>query len=121
MNADALCLAADWLYGQTGEQRHYLVRASLRGESIGQAHGWFEPGGRFVVEKVEIATAHRSRGHGSALIDALRAQARERGCTAFVFKGVRAANSGAIRLYEAMGAEGVPASDGLLDFVISPP
>ena len=102
-------------------RQHYTIQAWLGRELVGRAHGWFEPGARFMLEKVELAPRHRSKGHGTALIEVLRAKARESGCTEFVFHGVRAANHGAIRLYESMGARGVPKSDELLDFVITPP
>jgi ribosomal protein S18 acetylase RimI-like enzyme len=121
LNPDPLHLTADWQYGQDGPRQHYTIQAWLGRQLAGRAHGWFEPGGRFVLEKVEMDPRHRSKGYGSALIAALRAKARESGCTEFVFGGVREANAGAIGLYESMGAHGIPKSDGLLDFVIAPP
>ena len=116
-----LRLKADWSYALEGPRHHYTMQAWLGRDLAGRAHGWFEPGGRFLLEKIELDRRHRSKGHGTTLIEALRAQARESGCTEFVFGGVREANGRAIRLYESMGARGVPKSDGLLDFVITPP
>lgn len=116
-----LRLKANWSYGQHGARQHYTIQAWLGKELAGRAHGWFEPGGRFLLEKVEMERRHRSKGYGSAVIEALRAKARECGCTEFVFGGVREANLLAIKLYESMGACARPKSDGLLDFVIAPP
>jgi GNAT superfamily N-acetyltransferase len=121
LSAVPLRLKPDWAYELDGCRRHYTIQAWLGRELAGRAHGWFQPGGRFLVEKIEIERRHRSKGHGSAVIEALRIKARESGCTEFVFGGVREANSLAIRLYESMGARPVPKSDGLLDFVISRP
>ena len=87
----------------------------------GRAHGWFEPGGRFVLEKIEMARAHRSRGHGTALIAELRAKARELGCTALVIQNVRTGNLGAVRLYRTLGAIASPPVDGMGEFIIAPP
>jgi ribosomal protein S18 acetylase RimI-like enzyme len=121
LDTPPLRLKADWQYAQQGARQHYTIQARIGSVLAGRAHGWFEPGGRFVLEKVEMAPRYRSKGHGSALIEALREKARASGCTEFVFHGVREANAGAIRLYEAMGARGVATSDGLMDFVITPP
>lgn len=117
----SLDITAEWNYGIDGLRHHYLVEARLGLEICGRAHGWFENGGRFVLEKIEIDPAERGRGYGSAVIELMRMKAREEQCSELVFKGVRTANEGAIRLYRALGAQGVPASDGLLDFVLSPP
>ena len=119
--ADPLVLKPDWHYEQHGLRQYYVVEAWLGAELAGRAHGWFEPGGRFLLDKVELESRHRSKGHGTAMIEALRAKARDSGCTEFVFGGVRVANAGAIRLYESMGAQPRPKSEGLLDYVIAPP
>lgn len=116
-----LRLKADWSYEIHGPRRHYTIQARLGKALVGRAHGWFEDGGRFLLEKVEMDARHRSKGYGTALIEALRAKARESGCTEFVFGGVRNANTRAIRLYESMGARRVHKADDLLDFVIAPP
>lgn len=87
----------------------------------GRAYGWFESDGRFVLEKIEVTHSHRSKGYGTLLIEALRAKARDIGCTELVIQGVRSGNRGAIKLYKALGASALPASDGLCDFVFSPP
>lgn len=118
---EPLELRSDWHYEESGQRQHYLIEARVDGRVRGRAHGWFEPGGQFVLEKIEMEPAQRSRGHGSALIARLREKAREKDCTQLVFKGVRATNRGAIRLYESMGAVPVRTSDTLLDYVIAPP
>ena len=121
LNASVLQLKADWHYEASGQRQHYVIEAWLDGRLAGRAYGWFEPGADFVLEKIEIDSAQRSRGHGTAVIERLRAKARETGCRDFVIKGVRAANIRAIRLYESMGARPVRTSDTLISFVISPP
>lgn len=121
VNAIRLQLKARWDLERVGERRHYVVEAWLDDAFAGRAHGWFEPGAEFVLEKIEVEPAQRSRGYGSTLIDGLRAKAREAGCREFVIKGVRARNRGAIRLYESMGARAVRTSSDLYAFVISPP
>ena len=97
------------------------MEAWIGDELVGRAHGWFEPGGQFVVVKIELDRAHRSRGYGSAVIEQLRAKAREKDCRELVFQGVRAANKRAIKLYESLGAVAVPTSDQLRSFVLAPP
>lgn len=121
MTAARLHLEPDWRLEENGPRQYYLVEALLDGRRAGLAHGWFEPAGAFVLEKIEIDPPERSKGHGRALLGLLRAKAREQGCREFVIKGVRAANHGAIRLYESLGAVAGPASDDLRSFVISPP
>lgn len=116
-----LHLKANWQYEQSGARQHYLIEAWLDGQRAGRAYGWFEPGGRFVLEKIELDRAHRSKGYGTAVIELLRAKARERGCTEFVIQGVRVANRRAIRLYESLGAVPQPTSSQLVSFVIAPP
>lgn len=98
-----------------------MIEAWVDAELAGRAHGWLEPGGQFVVVKIELDRAHRSRGYGSAVIERLRAKAREKGCRELVFQGVRAANRRAIKLYESLGAVAVRTSDQLYAFVIAPP
>lgn len=114
-------LRADWQYEDAGDRQHYLVEAWVDGARAGRAHGWYEPGGRFVLEKIELERAQRSRGYGSAVIEQLRRKARAEGCVELVFQGVRNANRGAIRLYESLGAVATPPSDGLRDYILSPP
>jgi len=121
LKASVLQLKADWHFDESGPRRHYVIEAWLDGRRAGRAYGWFEPGADFVLEKIEVDRVHRSRGYGSAVIGQLRAKAREMACREFVIKGVRAANTRAIRLYESMGARPVRTSDTLLSFVISPP
>lgn len=109
---------ADWHYEQHGARRHYVIEAFIRDERIGRAYGWFQPGARFVIDKIEMDKAHRSKGYGTTLIGELRAKACECGCSELVFAGVRSANRGAMRLYKSLGASAVPASGDLYDFVI---
>lgn len=121
MNPSPLQLKADWQYDQSGARQHYVIEARLDDRHAGRAYGWFEAGGRFVLEKIEMEPAQRSKGYGSAIIEQLRAQARERGCTEFVFQGVRTANRRAIKLYESLGAVPQPTSPELVSFIITPP
>lgn len=121
MENSPLRLKSNWRLEEAGERQHYVVEAWLDGRCAGRAHGWFERGAQFVLEKIEIDRAQRSKGHGSTMIGHLRAKAREEDCREFVIKGVRLANEGAIRLYESMGAVAVRASDELCSFVIAPP
>jgi ribosomal protein S18 acetylase RimI-like enzyme len=120
-NPNPLELRADWHYEQDGPQQHYVVEAWVDDELAGRAHGWLEAGGRFVIVKIELDRAHRSQGYGSALIELLRAKAREKNCRELVFQGVRAANRRAIKLYESLGAVAQRTSDDLYAFVIAPP
>ncbi|MGY3265595.1 GNAT family N-acetyltransferase [Lysobacter sp. HA35] len=112
---------ADWHFEESEERQHYVIEPWLDGVRIGRAYGWFSAGGKFVLEKIEVDSAMRSRGYGSAVIEQLRLKAREKGCIEFVIKGVRMSNHRAIALYEAMGAKPIQTSDTLLSFVISPP
>ncbi|GGZ52823.1 hypothetical protein GCM10008101_02420 [Lysobacter xinjiangensis] len=121
LKANVLQLKADWQYEESEHRQHYVIEAWLDGELAGRAYGWFQPGAEFVLEKIEVDRAQRSRGYGTAVIEQLRAKAREKGCREFVIKGVRAANTRAIRLYESMGAQPVRTSDTLISFVIAPP
>lgn len=121
LKSSQLQLKADWRYEESERRQHYLIEAWIDGQCAGRAHGWFEPGAQFVLEKIELDRSQRSRGYGTAVIEQLRAKAREKQCTELVFKGVRAANRRAIKLYESMGAVPVRTSDTLYSFVLSPP
>ncbi|WP_162823655.1 GNAT family N-acetyltransferase [Lysobacter sp. TY2-98] len=121
MKTNELHLQADWRFEESGQRRHYVIEALIDGKFAGRAYGWFEPGERFVLEKIEVDKAHRSKGYGTRVIEQLRAKAREKGCREFVIQGVRPANVRAIRLYESMGAQAVQGSAHLLSFVIAPP
>jgi GNAT superfamily N-acetyltransferase len=114
-------LKADWHYEKSGERQHYVIEAWIENELGGRAHGWFQPGSRFVLEKIEMTRPHRSKGYGTFLIQELRAKARENGCVELVIQGVRATNRRAIKLYTSLGASSVVTSDDLREFVISPP
>lgn len=121
LNTQTLHTRADWRYELSGSRQHYLIEGWIDGVCIGRAHGWFEPGARFVIEKIEMDRAHRSKGYGSALIEQLREKAREAGCSEIAFLNVRAANRGAIRLYTSLGAVAVERPGQLYDYVIAPP
>lgn len=121
MKPEAIQLRANWRFEESEQRQHYLIEAWLDGRCAGRAHGWFEKGGQFVLEKIEVDRAQRSKGYGSAVIEQLRAKAREKGCREFVIQGVRAGNRRAIKLYESLGAVAVRTSDTLYSFVIAPP
>ena len=112
---------ANWRFDTEGARRHYLIEGRVDGSTIARAHGWFVPGDRLILEKIEVDPRMRSKGCGTALIDCLRTKAREEGCETLVIRGVRAANHRAIRLYESMGAKPAPAGSDLQDFLLSPP
>lgn len=121
LKAEPLDIKADWLYETVGPRQHYTIQAWQNKKMIGRAHGWFEPGAEFVVDKIEINPPHRSKGYGSLLIEALRNKARTAHCSGFVFRRVASHNLRAIELYESLGATAVPVSSGGYDFIISPP
>lgn len=121
MTKSQLHLNANWRYEESGRRQHYVIEAWLDGQRSGRAHGWFEEGGQFVLAKIEMDRSQRSRGYGTAMIEQLRAKAREKQCEAFIIQGVRAANLRAIRLYESLGAKPVQSDSGVYAYVISPP
>lgn len=121
MGTAFLKLKADWQYDTSPGRSHYLVKAVERGKVIGRAHGWYAAGEDFVVEKIELDPPHRGKGHGAAMIEALRVQARSQRCARFVFAGVMRSNEGAARLYRALGAEAGPYVHDSCDFLIAPP
>lgn len=121
MKAKQLHLKTDWRFEQSEQRRHYVVEPWLDGCRVGRAHGWFEPGERFVLEKIEIDSKQRSRGYGTTVIEKLRQKARDKGCRELVISNVRSCNHRAIALYEAIGAKAVPTSESHYAFVISPP
>lgn len=121
MKVKHLELKADWRFEESEQRRHYVIEPWLDGRRVGRAHGWFEPLGSFVLEKIEIDPKQRSRGYGSAVIEQLRQKARDKECRELVIKNVRSTNRRAISLYEAMGAKALPTSESLWAFVISPP
>lgn len=121
LKASSLRLKADWHYERSGERQHYVVQAWVGNQLGGRAHGWFQSGAQFVLEKIEINSPHRSKGYGTILIEELRAKARQKGCTELVFRGVRANNRRAIKLYRSLGASPASTSKGLCEYVISPP
>ena len=116
-----LQLKANWHYERSEERRHYVIEAWVENELGGRAHGWFEPGARFVLEKIEMTRPHRSKGYGTFLIEQLRTKAREHGCAELVIQGVLATNRRAIKLYTSLGANCVPTSEELRECVIAPP
>ncbi|TCZ78545.1 N-acetyltransferase [Lysobacter sp. N42] len=121
MKSKPLQVSASWRYEESGERQHYLIEIWLGGHRAGRAHGWFERRGPFVLEKIELERAQRSKGYGSAVIEQLRAKAREKECPEFIIRGARANNLRAIKLYESLGARPVETALRLFDFVISPP
>lgn len=121
MKATRFELKADWRFEESQQRRHYVIEPWLDGRRVGRAHGWFEAGASFVLEKIEIDPKQRSRGYGSAVIEQLRQKARDKGCRELVINNVRSSNRRAIALYEAMGARPVEMSGNLCAFVISPP
>lgn len=116
-----LHLNANWRYDESGLRQHYVIEAWLGDQRSGRAHGWFEEGRQFVLEKIEMDRSQRSRGYGTAMIEQLRAKAREKRCEEFVIQGVRVANRRAISLYESLGARPVQNDSGVYAYVISPP
>ena len=121
MKANQLQLKTDWRFEESEQRRHYVIEPWLDGRRVGRAHGWFEAGASFVLEKIEIDSRQRSRGYGSTVIEQLRQKARDKGCQELVINNVRSSNHRAIALYEGMGAKAVQRSAGLYAFVISPP
>lgn len=121
LKRSTLQLKADWHLEVSEQRQHYVIEALLDGQRAGLAYGWFTPGAEFVLEKIEVDETQRSQGYGSAVIEQLRAKAREQNCREFVIKGVRSTNERAIRLYESMGAVPAKTSPLLYAFVISPP
>lgn len=120
-HATQLRVQSDWRYEVVGARQHYVIEGWLGDALAGRAYGWFEPGSRFMLEKIEIDDRYRSMGYGSLLMEALRTHARESGCVAFDIGGVRAANTRAISWYESMGALPTESSGALRSFVIAPP
>lgn len=116
-----LRLKADWHYARDAERQHYVVEAWIGNELGGRAHGWFQPGSQFVLQKIEVTRPHRSKGYGTFLIEELRAKARENGCIELAIQDVRSSNRRAIKLYRSLGARSVSISEGLFEFVIAPP
>ena len=80
MKATPLQWKTDWCFEQSQQRRHYVIEPWLDGRRVGRAHGWFESGERFVLEKIEIDSRQRSRGYGSTVIERLRQKARDEGC-----------------------------------------
>jgi [ribosomal protein S18]-alanine N-acetyltransferase len=104
---DALFGAEAWsrqmLAGELGQQsssRYYLV-AHDDGQIVGYA-GLLAAAGQADVLTIAVAAGRWGQGIGSALVAALLAEARRRGCTE-VFLEVRADNERAQRLYRWWG------------------
>ena len=121
LSIPAFRIDPNWCFYIEGERRHYLVEARVDGATIARAHGWFAPGDRLILEKIEVDARMRSKGCGTALIECLRAKARDEHCGELVIRGVRAANHGAIRLYESLGARCLPRDGDLQDYLLAPP
>jgi [ribosomal protein S18]-alanine N-acetyltransferase len=93
----------EMLTGELSQQpasRHYLVAEDERGLS-GYA-GLLASGAQSDVLTIAVATGSWGRGIGSALLAALLAEARRRGCTE-MFLEVRVDNTRAQRLYKWWG------------------
>jgi len=93
----------DMLLGELRQQpatRHYLV-AHDNGEIVGYA-GLLGAGSQADVVTVAVAADRWGHGIGSALLEALMAEARRRGCTE-VFLEVRTDNTRAQDLYRRYG------------------
>jgi [ribosomal protein S18]-alanine N-acetyltransferase len=91
------------LEGEIGQQpasRHYLV-AEDDGVLVGYA-GLLAAGGQADVLTIGVAPDRWGQGTGTALLDALLAEAARRGCTE-VFLEVRTDNARAQRLYRKYG------------------
>jgi [ribosomal protein S18]-alanine N-acetyltransferase len=85
---------------QQPDSRHYLV-AEDDGLVIGYA-GLLAAGGQADVLTIAVALARWGEGTGTALLDALLAEAARRGCTE-VFLEVRTDNTRAQQLYRRYG------------------
>lgn len=93
----------EMLAGELKQQpasRHYVV-AEDDGKIAGYA-GLLGAGWQADVLTIAVATDHWGHGIGSALLDALLAEAQRRGCTE-VFLEVRTDNTRAQRLYHRYG------------------
>jgi len=92
--------SAQMLDGELGQQpasRHYLV-AQEGGAIVGYG-GMLAAGTQADVLTLAVAADHWGRGIGSALLEALLAEAARRGCTE-VFLEVRVDNARAQQLYQ---------------------
>jgi ribosomal-protein-alanine N-acetyltransferase len=87
------------------ETRWYVVAVSEPGNGalLGYA-GLLVPGPEADVQTVAVAPAARRRGLGGVLVDALIAQASDRGSTSLLLE-VRADNQPAVALYRSRGFE----------------
>jgi ribosomal-protein-alanine N-acetyltransferase len=93
----------EMLLGELGQQpasRHYLV-ACDDGQIVGYA-GLLGAGGQADVVTIAVATGRWGHGIGSALLEALIAEAKRRGC-AKIFLEVRTDNIRAQALYRRYG------------------
>ena len=93
------------LEGELAQQpgsRHYLV-AEQDGQVIGYA-GLLAAGSQADVVTIAVTARRQGQGTGAALLDALLAEARRRGCTE-IFLEVRVDNLRAQQLYRTRGFE----------------
>jgi [ribosomal protein S18]-alanine N-acetyltransferase len=93
------------LEGELAQQpgsRHYLV-AEQDGQVVGYA-GLLAAGSQADVVTIAVTGRHQGQGTGAALLAALLAEARRRGCTE-VFLEVRVDNLRAQQLYRTRGFE----------------
>jgi ribosomal-protein-alanine N-acetyltransferase len=83
--------------------RYYLVAESAGADIVGYA-GLFAARDQGEIQTIGVRPDHQGRGLGRRLLDALLAEARQRGCHE-VFLEVRTENQAAIALYERAGFE----------------
>jgi aminoglycoside 6'-N-acetyltransferase I len=98
------------------DPRHHLVVAVEDGVVVGMASGvhYVHPDKRaqFFINEVGVASSHRSRGIGRALVERLVGHAKELGCTeAWVLTDRE--NEAACRMYENAGAD-TPPDDSIM-------
>jgi ribosomal-protein-alanine N-acetyltransferase len=96
----------EMLTGELSQQpasRHYLVAEEAGGlGGLSGYAGLLAAGGQADILTIAVATSRWGHGVGSALLAALLAEARRRGCTE-MFLEVRADNTRAQRLYKWWG------------------
>lgn len=106
------------------DPRHHLAVAIHKGRVVGAAsavhylHPDKDP--ELWINEVGVAPAHRGRGLGTQLLQALLHLAGELGCTeAWVL--TERENGAAMRLYESLGGVAAPADSVMFSFAVGPP
>ena len=87
---------------QLGDGTFCGIREDGRLVAAGGTHLYSAPESVGAIGNVYTRRSHRGRGHGEAVVTAIVGQLIERG-TETIGLNVRAANAGAIRLYERLG------------------